>query len=117
MKKQITCPVCEGRGFVHWFNNTAETCSTGSKTCPHCTGTGLREVPMTNADRIRAMSDEELAVTMHGMLSLDDSIHYCQNKTECDALLGKDEDIPEQNCIACLTAWLKQPAEEKGECT
>ena len=61
MKKQIVCPVCAGRGFVSWLNTAEDTCSTGSKTCPHCNGSGLREIDMTNADHIRSMTDEELA--------------------------------------------------------
>lgn len=68
--------------------------------------------PQTNADRIRDMSDEELAETMYGMVNLDERIHFCQNKAECNALLKRNEEIPEQYCIGCLVEWLKQPAEE-----
>lgn len=67
---------------------------------------------VTNADRIRAMSDEELAETMYGMVNLDERIRFCQNKAECNALLERNEEIPEQYCIGCLVEWLKQPAEE-----
>lgn len=55
--------------------------------------------PPTNADRIRAMSDEELAVTL-----------MCPNEMglaeiPCDHDDGK-------NCCVCLLNWLKQPAGE-----
>lgn len=62
--KTIPCPVCDGRGYVLWTSATDQSCSTGSKVCPHCQGAGNREVPQTNADRIRAVSDEELAAWM-----------------------------------------------------
>jgi hypothetical protein len=51
----------------------------------------------TNADRIRAMSDEELAewVTCP---------QYYGNKMVCDT-----------SCVACCLEWLKQPAKEDAE--
>lgn len=61
----------------------------------------------TNADRIRAMSDEELA--SYWANNYD---NFCQNKPECGALLDTDEGIPEEFCVACALAWLQQPAED-----
>ena len=54
----------------------------------------------TNADRIRAMSDEELAKVL---------IHGCQD--------SKCEDQPQNeygsvNCFDCRMKWLQQPAED-----
>lgn len=62
----------------------------------------------TNADRIRAMSDEELAeeIITRG---LDDHFSFCQNRQECNEAIGRDEDIPEDKCKECLVAWLRQP--------
>lgn len=57
----------------------------------------------TNADRIRAMSDEELA----------DFIDRCEmsdidySKTFCNLCNGQYE------CSQCRLEWLKQPAEEE----
>ena len=52
----------------------------------------------TNADRIRAMSDEELAAF------LDDYEQLCEGRelTECIA----------KNCKECISEWLQQPAKE-----
>ena len=56
--------------------------------------------PMTNADRIRAMSDEELKdsvlATHLGYAPWCD--YHCENK-------GDD------GCDRCIEKWLKQPAE------
>lgn len=50
---------------------------------------------MTNADRIRAMTDEELADFMN-----------------CDGCPPKNEGCNEgQNCSLCWLNWLKQPCE------
>ena len=57
--------------------------------------------PMTNADRIRAMSDEELAEFIDRCEMND--IDYA--KTFCDLCNGQYE------CDQCRLDWLKQPAE------
>lgn len=55
---------------------------------------------MTNADRIRAMSDEELAMTMmcpneNGLAEID-----CDKRGSC-------------NCYECLLKWLQEKVEDK----
>ena len=71
---------------------------------------GIQVSQKTNADRIRSMSEEELAVLLYRVLGVDDQkIAFCQNKAECNALLDADEDIPEPMCLQCLMDWLKQP--------
>ena len=57
MIKEVPCMDCDGKGFIAKFSEY----SVWSERCPNCGGTGIVKVPMTNADRIRAMSDEELA--------------------------------------------------------
>ena len=57
--------------------------------------------PMTNADRIRSMSDEELAEFIDRCEMND--IDYA--KTFCDLCNGQYE------CDQCRLDWLKQPAE------
>lgn len=66
---------------------------------PHCPN----RIPITNADRIRAMPDEKLAVTL-----------MCPNEMgmadiPCDHSDGK-------NCCRCLLDWLRQPAEGSEQC-
>ena len=56
--------------------------------------------PRTNADRIRAMSDEELAMTMmcpneNGLAEID-----CDQNDSC-------------NCYECLLKWLRAEVEEE----
>lgn len=57
MIKEVPCMDCDGKGFIAKFSEY----SVWSERCPNCGGTGIVKVPMTNADKIRAMSDEELA--------------------------------------------------------
>lgn len=77
------------------FANDAKFCP--NESAKYCTGFE----PYTNADRIRAMSDEEL-VAFIGRNSLCDRIQdestWCENRAVCDG---------------CLVEWLQQPAGEE----
>ena len=68
--------------------------------------------PITNADRIRAMSDEELAEKLYPLIGAEERIPFCQCLPECVALLEAGEGIPEEKCVGCLLKWLKQPVGE-----
>lgn len=67
---------------------------------------------VTNADKIRAMSDEWLANYLIQFTDLDCRIGFCQNLPKCDALLETEDGIPLSMCKKCLLDWLQQPAEE-----
>ena len=59
---------------------------------------------MTNADKIRAMSDEELAGLLYSFQNLEDKVKYCKNKKSCIDALNNDKDIPDNMCKKCV--WL-----------
>ena len=65
------------------------------------TATPVTEYRMTNADRIRAMSDEELA-------------EYVGKNCLCDRIQDTDRKFCDCRavCTDCIVEWLKQPAEE-----
>lgn len=76
----------------------------------HCNKT--RKKKHTNADKIRSMTDEELAVF------LDEFSARCVDCIE----LGRNKDCPIYNqgifCEPCdIVEWLKQPVEEEPEAT
>lgn len=55
----------------------------------------------TNADRIRAMSDEELVAVI--------------NTPFCDKRTNKEcKEVFAANCYACVLDWLQQPAKEEA---
>ena len=86
--KLVNCPQCGGFGFTSTPVSTDyEITVCRAKTCELCHGAGVIEVPMTNADRIRAMSDEELAKLL------------CCTGWRM---------IEQKECLE----WLQQPAEE-----
>ena len=64
----------------------------------------------TNADRIRSMTDEELAKALYQMLDGD---VYCTNKPECGKMLNTDDGIPDEWCAQCLLNWLRQTTKEE----
>lgn len=67
---------------------------------------------MTRADRIRAMSDEELAVYIQNLMNEGDTGFFCKQYKECSDLLECDEFVPEEWCTKCMVAWLQQPMED-----
>lgn len=88
MKKKIPCPECKGNGYF---------------ACSSCGGSGALEVDMTRADRLRAMSDEELAAYW-----ADHYDEFCPNSQECGEMLNKGQEIPAEKCIGCALRWLKE---------
>lgn len=93
----MRCPECNGRGVTFYYVETdrdeySVTIKQIKDICRTCNGSG--EKPVTHADRIRAMSDEELAdmvVCPHVKTNWDN----CKN-----------------DCFACRLEWLQQPCEE-----
>ena len=83
-----------------------------SSRCAHNRATyGVESDPFTNADRIRAMSDEELASWAKKQIGCGAGFFpcgvVCNNKCEAHS--------PEE-CRTRIMEWLKQPAEPpKGE--
>lgn len=66
----------------------------------------LGKKPLTNGDRIRAMTDEELA---EWVVSFGTICEICSENTfVCD-----DETIACGRCAVGITNWLKQPAKEE----
>ena len=63
------------------------------------------ENPQANADRIRAMSDEELAKMLY---NLSDML-WCRELPECIDIARNEDEIPVEKCIGCALAWLQQP--------
>ena len=75
----------------------------------------VKSKQMTNADRVRAMGDEELAEVLLLFNDLECRIPFCKNLPQCEELLDTEEGIPEENCKKCLLDWLRQPTKEKTE--
>ena len=68
--------------------------------------------PDTNADRIRAMSDEELATHLH---DIGWDCHLCaeHRRLENEPLLRGEK--CDEKCVEHCLEWLKQPAEEETQ--
>lgn len=94
MTKKIPCPDCNGRGYICGHSEY----STWSEVCANCHGTGIIEAPMANADRIRAMSDEELVNWL-----------VCPYDIDPDLCIGRG------TCYDCTLQWLRQPAKEESK--
>lgn len=78
---------CTGRKCPMQVGYKVNECN--HKDCPY------RTEPITNADRIRAMSDEELADVVANGVGCVRKAPHCM-----------DDD-----CTPCILKWLQQPAE------
>lgn len=83
--------------------------------CESATGFCDRFEPtyQTNADRIRSMSDEELAEAI-AAIGLDklEKIPFCNSNDLCTDILDDGKLIPESLCKQCLINWLQSEVEE-----
>lgn len=99
--KKVFCPNCNGKGYnVIITGDRNDYCGVTNRLCPDCDGTGMISVPMTNGERIRAMSDEELADFYVASLRCPPG----KNVGRCE-IVGV--------CKDCWFEWLKQAAEEE----
>ena len=66
---------------------------------------------MTNADRIRAMTDEELAEHILSTPAYETCIDFCKKRAECNDLIESNDGIPDGWCKECLLEWLQKEVE------
>lgn len=67
---------------------------------------------MTRADEIRSMTDEEMARWLYPLVAGTEAIDFCPGCEACGELLDEGF-IPEEDCIGCLTAYLRRQVPEK----
>lgn len=67
--------------------------------------------PKTQADKIRSMSDEELAdyIVFIGD-GFSEKIPYCKSTPQCTEILDSGRIVPNKMCIECLVKWLQSEA-------
>ena len=84
---------------------------------------GMNYRPMSNGDRIRRMSDEELATEIirrwrsemeDGKLE-DISWRWCDMQGGCVSSKGFHRPCTDNRLFACVLRWLRAPAKEKSE--
>lgn len=111
----MICPECNGRGETTYYyvgkdsDTNALTFEERIGICRTCNGSG--KMPMTNADRIRAMSDEELANWMAERNVNESTLLLLNPRHELTAI--QIEAIKHTIYCACRQ-WLKQPAETEN---
>ena len=106
MYKDVPCTVCNGYGFIPKFSD----CSVWSETCKSCGGKGTVKEPVTNADRIRAMSDEELAELL---ISADfcGECEYCDKVGLCRYYEAHPDGVLDDGCKQAAINWLRQSSD------
>jgi predicted RNA-binding protein with PIN domain len=92
MPKNVRCKNC-GNLVNDWCKKVADSPDPDlERDCQH-----YRE--KTNADRIRAITDEELA---QWLIFEYGRCEWCDENKDCT----------DADCLACVVGWLRQPAKE-----
>ena len=107
----MVCPECNGTGETVYFvevdrDENRVTCEKKKGICRTCKGSG--EKPMTKADRIRAMSDEELA----RWLAKTQIANVYEALTIAHIPFEQPINMQEETEKECLE-WLEQPVEDE----
>lgn len=68
-------------------------------------------VPQTNADRIRNMTDEELAELLYSLQTEDLDGMFCKTEDKCEEMMDSGDEIPKSMCKQCLVKWLRSESE------
>lgn len=103
MYKIVPCNNCGGRGYIVKSGD----CSAWAEMCQDCKGEGTIQVKMTNADRIRAMSDEEMAHTILTVDFCEGCEHYAENGI-CLFILKHPNEPLYDGCKKALLEWLRK---------
>ena len=85
-----------------------KNCAYGRSDCMPCTNCDAYIPTMTNADRIRAMSDEELAVFL-----ADEVPHGDCYDCDLECCTYREGDKFYSSCQNAFYKWLKQPYKEE----
>ena len=59
--------------------------------------------PMARIEKIRSMSVAELAKLIYRS---NEPEMFCKGSEKCLRRIAADEDIPEEECLACVAKWL-----------
>lgn len=102
MNKEIFCPKCGGCGFRSRFQENKDYCTVWNELCSECNGSGKIYVPVTNGDKFRSMSDEQIANWFSKLVC-----HSCATTFECGECHSEDED-----CAKEILKWLNKEAED-----
>lgn len=92
--KRISCHDCCGRGIVR--KNEVSESADGSisvtsrpERCQRCSGKGFAEVPLTNIEMIRRMTDQQLAEFIATMMAGRDELMKYEYKKQAMIWLHK----------------------------
>ncbi len=106
MSKEYPCVYFEKDGVCRKLSSDTDFQYCVMGPCP--------EQALSNADRIRAMSDERLAELL---ISADfcGECEYCDKVGLCRYYEANPDGISDDGCKQAAINWLKQPAEERED--
>lgn len=90
------------------FEHDGDCCNSGAtQYMCKCKQPCYTIIPITNADRIRAMSDKELASFLADRFANES----CNRLSECNMVTATQMEAIRHTWYCCWMDWLEQPAE------
>lgn len=103
MSREYPCIYFENDGKCRKFSD--------DNTLSYCVMGPCQEQTLSNADKIRAMSDEELAELLISA-DLCEGCEYCDKVGICRYYEAHPDGVLADGCKQAARKWLQQPAEE-----
>ena len=97
--------------FVNWLQRIREQTGLDLRTVSGAVNARDWGKILSRGDRIRAMTDEQLALKILNEGGDGVAVGYCRNKGKCTGIDLENEEIPEAWCIECIKNWLKEVPE------
>lgn len=120
IREKVLCPTCGGIGFLQHTKIDHESCIvTGwREECPQCKGWRTIDPPITNAEKIREMTDEEIAEKLlaleKGELAPESfPLLWCEAKAPGCDLSDPSFVCTDELAKACILRWLRSPADDE----
>ena len=97
--------------FVNWLQRIKEQTGLDLRTVSGAVNARDWGRVMSRGDRIRAMTDEQLALRILSEGGNGVAVGYCRNNGKCKDIDMENEDIPDAWCVECIKSWLEEVPE------
>lgn len=97
--------------FVNWLQRIREQTGLDLRTVSGAVNARDWGKILSRGDRLRAMTDDQLALYILKLNDIDGGDTYCRNNGKCKDIDLENEEIQDAWCVECIKSWLKEVPE------
>lgn len=97
--------------FVNWLQRIREQTGLDLRTVSGAVNARDWGKILSRGDRIREMTDDQLALYILKLNDIDGGDTYCRKKGKCKGIDLENEEIPDMWCLECIKNWLEEVPE------